>query len=139
VIGDNVIISNAVTMAGHVIIEDRAIVGGLSPVHQFVKIGMLAMVGGGSRVAKDVPPYCMAAGTPIRMFGLNVVGLERSNFSSEVKLQIKKAYKILFRTKLNTTQALKMLEKEPNLSEEVLQFMSFIRESERGICKEETA
>jgi UDP-N-acetylglucosamine acyltransferase len=139
VIGDNVIISNAVTMAGHVIIEDRAIVGGLSPVHQFVRIGMLAMVGGGSRVAKDVPPYCMAAGTPIRMFGLNVVGLERSNFSSEVKLQIKKAYKILFRSKLNTTQALKMLEKEPNLSEEVLQFMSFIRESERGICKEETA
>lgn len=73
------------------------------------------------------------------MFGLNVVGLERNNFSHEVKLQIKRAYKILFRSKLNTTQALKKLEKEPNRSDEVLQFMSFIRESERGICKEETA
>ncbi len=139
VIGDEVILANAVTMAGHVIVDDKAIVGGLSPVHQFVRIGTLSIVGGGSRVAKDVPPYCMAAGAPIRMFGLNVVGLERNNFSHDVKSQIKKAYKILFRSKLNTTQALKKLEKEPDLSDEVMQFMSFIRESERGICKEETA
>ena len=138
VIGNDTVLANVVTMAGHIVVEDKAIVGGLSPIHQYVRIGTLAIIGGGSRVSKDVPPFCMAAGAPIRMFGLNVVGLERNNFSMEVRMQLKRAYKILFRSKLNTTQALKQLEKEPNLSDEVLQFMEFIRNSERGICREET-
>ena len=138
VIGDSVVLANAVTMAGHVVVYDKAIVGGLSPIHQFVRIGTLSIVGGGSRVAKDVPPYCMAAGTPIRMFGLNVVGLERNNFSPETKMWLKKSYRTVFRSKLNTTQAIRLLEKEHNLPEEVLGFIAFIKESERGICKEET-
>jgi len=96
----------------------------------------LAIVGGGSRAAKDVPPYCMAAGTPIRIFGLNTVGLQRNNFPKHVKAQLKRAYKVLFRSKLNTTQALKVLEKESNISDELLHMISFIKESERGICKE---
>ena len=136
VIGSNVILANVATLAGHVVIEDRAIIGGLTPVHQFVRIGTLGIVGGGSRAAKDVPPFCMAAGTPIRIFGLNTVGLQRNNFPKHVKAQLKRAYKVLFRSKLNTTQALNVLEKESNISDELLHMISFIKESERGICKE---
>ncbi len=135
-IGNYTVLANMATLAGHVVIEDKAIVGGLTPVHQFVRIGTLAIVGGGSRAAKDVPPYCMAAGSPIRMFGLNTVGLERNNFSKEVKKQLKWCYKLIFRSKLNTSQALEKIEKNPNLFDETLHFISFIKESERGICKE---
>ncbi len=136
VIGSGTVLANGVTLAGHVYIEDKAIVGGLTPVHQFVRIGTLSIVGGGSRTTKDVPPYLMAAGSPIRLFGLNSVGLSRRNVSQSVRLQLKKAYKILFRSKLNTTQALERLESENNLYDEVQYLISFIKESERGICKE---
>ncbi len=136
VIGDGVILANVVTLAGHVVIEDRAIIGGLTPIHQFVRIGTLAIVGGSSRTTKDIPPYCKAAGSPIRVFGLNSIGLVRSNFSEDIKTQLKRAYKIVFRSKLNTTQAIKELEKEHNLCDEVRHFIGFIKESERGICKE---
>ncbi|MFH1239431.1 MAG: acyl-ACP--UDP-N-acetylglucosamine O-acyltransferase [bacterium] len=136
VIGNGVILANVATLAGHVVIEDKAIVGGLTPIHQFVHIGTMSIVGGHSRVVKDIPPYCKAAGSPIKMFGLNSVGLDRHNFPEEVKAQLRKAYKIIFRSKLNTTQAIQKLEKESNLCDEVNHFIAFIKESERGICKE---
>ncbi len=135
-IGNGTILANVATLAGHVVIEDKAIVGGLTPVHQFVRIGTLAIVGGSSRTTKDIPPYCKAAGSPIRMFGLNSVALQRSNFSEEVKMQLKRVYKIVFRSRLNTTQAIAELEKESNLCDEARHFIAFIKESERGICKE---
>lgn len=135
-IGNNTILANVATLAGHVVIEDKAIVGGITPVHQFVRIGTMSIVGGASRTTKDIPPYCKAAGSPIRMFGLNSIALERSNFSEEVKSQLKMAYKIVFKSKLNTTQAIEKLEKESDLCDEVRHFITFIKGSERGICKE---
>ena len=132
-LGDHVVISNAVNMAGHVTIGDWAIVGGLTPVHQFVRIGEHAFVGGGSRIAKDVPPYCRAAGAPPKLYGLNSVGLERRGFSAEVRADLKKAYKILFQSTLNVTQGLAQAQDEVAGGPEVQRFLDFIRESERGI------
>ncbi|MFH1715105.1 MAG: acyl-ACP--UDP-N-acetylglucosamine O-acyltransferase [Elusimicrobiota bacterium] len=136
IVGNNVVLANCATLAGHVVAEDKSIVGGLSAVHQFTRIGTMSIVGGGSRVSKDIPPFCKAAGTPIRMFGLNTVGLQRSNFSSSVREQLKRTYKTMFRSKMNTTQAIKYLEKNSDLCDEVKYFIAFIKESERGICKE---
>ncbi len=136
VIGSYVVLANNATLAGHVIVEDRAVIGGMTPIHQFCRIGTYAILGGGSRTNKDVPPYCKAAGSPIRMYGLNSVALERNNFSLDVRNQLKKAYKIVFRSKLNTTQALAQLKKETNWCDEVKYFIQFIAESERGITKE---
>lgn len=138
VVGNEVVLANNATLAGHVELEDKAIIGGITPIHQFVRVGTMAIIGGGSRVPKDVPPYCKAAGSPMKMFGLNTVGLQRNNFSPTVREALKHAYKIMFRSNLNTTQALAHLEKErlTDMCDEVKHFISFIKESERGICKE---
>ncbi|MFC1485327.1 acyl-ACP--UDP-N-acetylglucosamine O-acyltransferase [bacterium] len=136
IVGNNVVLANNATLAGHVMVDDRAIIGGLTPIHQFVRIGLLAIVGGYSRVTKDVPPYCKAAGSPLRMYGLNTIGLQRSNISVNAREDLKRAYKILFRSKRNTTQAIKCLEALKDRCDEVNTLISFIKESERGICKE---
>jgi UDP-N-acetylglucosamine acyltransferase len=132
-LGDHVVISNAVNMAGHVEIGDWAIVGGLTPIHQFVRIGTHAFVGGGSRIAKDVPPYCRAAGSPPKLYGLNSVGLERRGFSADVRSSLKKAYRILFQSNLNVTQGIAQVEQEMESLPEVQVFLGFIQGSERGI------
>jgi UDP-N-acetylglucosamine acyltransferase len=136
VVGNSVILANNATLAGHVIVEDKAIIGGLTPIHQFVKIGTMAIVGGGSRVAMDVVPFCKAAGSPMKLFGLNTIGLQRSNLSEQVVEELKKAFKTIFRSKMNTTQAIKHLEENTNNCDEVKYLITFIKESERGICKE---
>ena len=105
-VGDGVIISNATQLAGHVTIEDRAILSGLSAVHQFVKIGRHSFVGGCSRVAKDVPPFIKAVGNPVKLYGLNSVGLQRSGFPDEVVRELKRAYRLFFRSELNVSQAM---------------------------------
>lgn len=133
VIGDNVILANAVNMGGHVVIEDWVIVGGVTPIHQFVRIGCHAIVGGGSRVAKDVPPYTKAAGSPIGLYGLNSVGLERRGFSREVRRELKRAYRILFSSSLNLSQARERVRAELTLYPEVEHLLRFIAESERGV------
>ncbi|MGD8319819.1 MAG: acyl-ACP--UDP-N-acetylglucosamine O-acyltransferase [Gemmatimonadota bacterium] len=132
-LGNHVILSNAVNMAGHVIIEDWVIVGGITPIHQFVRIGAHAFVGGGSRIAQDVPPYCRVAGNPPGLFGLNSVGLERRGFSEEVRKALKQAYRILFQSKLNVSQAVARAEAEAPPIPEVRQLLEFIKASERGI------
>jgi len=132
-LGDHVVISNAVNMAGHVTLGDWAIVGGLTPIHQFVNIGEHAFVGGGSRIAKDVPPFCRCAGSPPKLYGLNAVGLERRGFSAGVRADLKKAYKILFQSTLNVTQGLVQAREEVAAGPEVQRFLDFIQESERGI------
>lgn len=132
-LGNHVILSNAVNMAGHVLIEDWVIVGGITPIHQFVRIGAHAFVGGGSRVPQDVPPYCRVAGNPPKLYGLNSVGLERRGFSQETRQSLKKAYRILFNSKLNVSQALKRAEEEVDSIPEVRHLLEFIRGSERGI------
>ncbi|MGH7663863.1 MAG: acyl-ACP--UDP-N-acetylglucosamine O-acyltransferase [Gemmatimonadaceae bacterium] len=134
-IGDGVIISNGVQLAGHVTVEDRAILSGLSAVHQFVRIGRHSFIGGCSRVAKDVPPFLKAVGNPVRLYGLNTVGLQRSNFPDEVIRELKKAYRLLFRSDLNVSQALERAtvggEVEP--IPEVTEFLRFVEGSQRGV------
>ncbi|MFH1784233.1 MAG: acyl-ACP--UDP-N-acetylglucosamine O-acyltransferase [bacterium] len=135
-IGNSTVLANVATLAGHVELEDKVIIGGITPIHQFVRIGRLSIVGGASRVVKDVPPYCKAAGSPMKMAGLNTIGLERNDVPEDVKKQLKMAYKMMFRSKVTTKQALENIEKQGGLSEEVMHFVEFIRKSERGVCRE---
>jgi len=132
-IGNNVVISNAVNMGGHVFIEDWAIVGGLTAIHQFVRIGAHAFVGGASRTAQDVPPYTKAAGSPFKLYGLNSVGLERRGFSTEVRQALKKVYRMVFQSSVPLSLGLEKAEAEAEDFPEVRHFLSFIRNSERGV------
>lgn len=134
VIEDHVILSNAVNMGGHVRIEEWAIVGGLTPIHQFVRIGRHAFVGGASRVQKDVPPYVRAAGSPLELHGLNSVGLQRRSVAEAVRRELKRAYRLVFRSGLNVSQALERAKAELEPLDEVRYFLGFIEESERGVA-----
>lgn len=133
-IGNTNIIANAVTLAGHVTIESNTNIGGLSAIHQYVRIGSYSMIGGYSRIVKDIPPYILCAGSPLRIVGINRIGLERKGFSNDRIKIIEHAYRIMYRSKLNVTQALKKLEEE-NTQADVAPFIDFIRTSERGIAK----
>jgi UDP-N-acetylglucosamine acyltransferase len=132
-LGNYVVLANSVNMAGHVLIEDWAIVGGVTPIHQHVRIGAHAFVGGGSRVPQDVPPYCRVAGNPPKLYGLNSVGLERRGFSEEVRGALKHAYRVLFMGSDTLSRALDRAEREVPGIPEVNHLLSFIRASERGI------
>ncbi len=132
-VGNGVIIGNGTQLAGHVSIDDRAIVSGLVAVHQFARIGRHSFVGGCSRVAKDVPPYLKAVGNPVKLYGLNSVGLQRSGFDEAIVRELKRAYRLVFRSELNVSQALTRARAELQQLPEVMAFLSFIEESERGI------
>ena len=132
-IGNDVIISNGTQLAGHVVIDDRAIVSGLVAVHQFARIGRHSFVGGCSRVAKDVPPYLKAVGNPVKLYGLKSVGLQRSGFDEAIVRELKRAYRLVFRSELNVSQALERARAELQPLPEVTAFLTFIEESERGI------
>ena len=132
-LGDHCILANSATLAGHVTLEDWVIVGGLVPIHQFVKIGCHVMIGGGWRVPKDVPPYMTAAGDPLRPVDLNKIGLRRRGFTDEAIEHLRKAYRILFRSKFDMKDALTALEQEGDLGPEVAHLTNFIRTSERGV------
>jgi len=134
-VGNNVIIANSGTLAGHVEIDDYAIIGGLVGIHQFCRIGKHSIIGGCSKVIMDIIPYIMADGHPARPYGLNIIGLKRRNFSEEKIKILNEAYKIIFKSGLNTSQALKKLE-EMNDCEEVKDIIEFIKSSKRGIAKE---
>ena len=133
IIEDKVILANAVQLGGHSEIGYHATVGGVTPVHQFCKIGMHAFIGGGRVVLQDVPPYILATGEPIQYSGINSVGLRRRNFSQEVRSIIKKVYSIVYRSKFNTMQAIDIIEKTIKPSDEVINILNFIKDSERGI------
>lgn len=132
-IGDDVIVANAVQMAGHVTVEDRAIISGLTPIHQFVRIGTFAFVGGGSRVNQDVPPYTKAVGNPVHLYGLNSVGLQRAGFPPETKLALKRAYRLLFNSDLTVSQGIARARSELPTLPEVETFLRFVEESQRGV------
>ena len=133
-VGDGVILSNAVQLAGHVTIEDRAIISGVSAVHQFVRIGRHAFVGGCSRVAKDVPPYVKAVGNPVKLYGLNSVGLQRHGFTEATLTELKRAYRLLFRSDLMLSAAVARAraEMDPSLAE-VRHLLDFVENSPRGV------
>jgi UDP-N-acetylglucosamine acyltransferase len=135
VLGDNVILVNSANLAGHVEMGDHAIVGGVTPVHQFVKIGAHAIIGGGCRVPKDVVPFVRAAGNPLRVAGLNALGLIRRGFSEEVRAELRKLYKIFFRTNLLVAEALERIRAECLPLPEVELFCRFVPRSERGITR----
>jgi UDP-N-acetylglucosamine acyltransferase len=132
-LGNGVIISNATQLAGHVTIEDRAIISGVTAVHQFVKIGKFSFIGGCSRVPKDVAPFVKAVGNPIKLFGLNSVGLERNGFPEEVRRELKRAYRLFFKSELNLSQAREKANAELHPYPEVLEFLRFFDNSDRGL------
>ncbi len=132
-VGDHVILANAVNMGGHVTIEDFAIIGGVVPIHQFVRIGCHSMIGGGFRVAKDVPAYVLAGSEPLAFHGLNSVGLRRRGFSKEARQALQHTYRILYRSGLNVSQALERIEAECEQTPEVKHAVALIRASKRGI------
>lgn len=136
VIGNNVIFGNAANLAGHIEVGDFAIIGGLTGIHQFVRIGAYSIIGGCSAVTQDIIPYAKAAGNrPNRLYGLNLTGLKRHNFSPEVIRNLQKAYRTLFRLNLNVSQAIHKIEEEIPNSSEISQIINFIKSSKRGICK----
>jgi UDP-N-acetylglucosamine acyltransferase len=135
VIGDKVILVNSVQVAGEVKIDDWAIVGGLSAIHQFVHIGSHVMVAGGTLVGKDIPPYIKAAREPVSYAGVNSIGLRRRNFSNDQIRDIQDIYRFLFQKGLNNSQAIERIEAEMPASNERDEIILFVKNSQRGIIK----
>jgi UDP-N-acetylglucosamine acyltransferase len=134
-LGSNIIMANSVALGGHIIIEDHAILGGIVAVHQFVRIGSYAIIGGQSAVSQDIPPYVSAAGNRAHLYGLNLVGLKRKGFNDESINTLKKAYKMIFRSGLTLEEALKKTATEFTNSREVNHLVEFIRSSKRGVTR----
>jgi len=135
ILEDHVIVANAATLGGHVVIEEYAIVGGLSGVHQFSRIGKYALVGGGSGVNQDIPPFIKAQGNRPKLYGLNSVGLRRHNFPEETIRSLRKAYRLLFQSGLNTSQAIARIQEEIWDCVEVQHLVQFIKTSKRGVAR----
>jgi UDP-N-acetylglucosamine acyltransferase len=134
ILGNNIVIANAVQFAGHVVVEDNVVVGGMSAVHQFVRIGKFAMIGGMSGVALDVAPYCLAVGNRAHLNGLNLVGLKRAGFDYKEINELKKAYKLLFRSSNTFNEAYDALKNSP--SKNVIHMIDFLKDSPRGFCRD---
>jgi UDP-N-acetylglucosamine acyltransferase len=132
-IGNGVILSNVVQLAGHVVIEERAIVSGMTAVHQFVRIGQRSFIGGMSRVSKDIPPFLKAVGNPVKLYGLNTVGLQRGGMDEATILELKRAYRLLFRSDLNITQAIERIQSDVEPLAEVKDLIRFVEASGRGV------
>jgi UDP-N-acetylglucosamine acyltransferase len=135
ILGDHVILANAVQLAGHVTVGDYAILGGLSAVHQFVNIGEHVMISGGSLVRKDVPPFTKAAREPLSYEGVNSIGLRRRGFDSTKISEIQEIYRILYLRGLNNAKAIGKVEAEMPATKERDEIISFIKKSDRGIMK----
>ena len=135
VLGNDIIMSNVATLAGHVVVEDSAVVGGLAAVHQFCRIGKLSMIGGCSKVVQDVPPFMIADGNPAETRTINKVGMERKGVSEDVQTALRQAYKILFREGLSISNALTRIENDLTPFPEVKHLVEFVRGSGRGISR----
>ena len=134
-LGDHIIMSNVGTLAGHVIVEDRAIVGGLAAVHQFCRIGTMSIIGGCSKVVQDVPPYMMVDGNPAATRTLNKEGLKRNGVNEDTQKSMRQVYRILFRSEQTFTNAVKQVRADLATSPELEHLLAFIESSERGIAK----
>ena len=136
IIGDHAMLVNGATLAGHVTVDEWAVVGALCPVHQFVRIGAHSYIGGGTTVTQDVLPFSKCVQPrDVRVYGANAIGLERRGFSKERIRKIQHAFRVLVNSKLNTTQALARLKSEGNQGEDVEMMIRFIEQSERGVIK----
>jgi UDP-N-acetylglucosamine acyltransferase len=134
-VGNYCVFANNATLAGHVTIEDRAVIGGLVAIHQYVHMGMLSIVGGCSKVVQDIPPYSTCDGHPAEVYGLNLVGLRRNKVSKESIVSLKSAFKIFFNQGLVKNHALEMVAKEVRSTPEVTYFIDFVKRTERGISR----
>jgi len=134
-LGDSNVVANGVQLGGHVTIESFAVLGALSAVHQFARIGESAIVGAGSMVSQDVPPFCNATGDRARLHGLNTLGLQRRGLSGEVASALKRAYRIMFQSELKARDALLRIRADLPGIAEVERFVAFIESSERGVCR----
>ena len=134
-IGNGCVLANNCTLAGHVTIEDKAVVGGIVAIHQFVRIGMLSIIGGCSKVVQDIPPFSTCDGHPARVYGLNLIGLRRNGITNASIKKIDQAFKIFFNSGLSVKHALEKAEKELERTEEILYLVNFAKSSERGISR----
>ncbi|MBI2438499.1 MAG: acyl-ACP--UDP-N-acetylglucosamine O-acyltransferase [Lentisphaerae bacterium] len=135
IVGNGVIMANAGTLAGHVIIEDDAIIGGLCGIHQFVRVGRMSIVGGCSKAVHDIPPFMMADGNPAAVRGINTIGLQRHAITEAVRQTLKEAYRILYRENLVAKAALEKMKTELALGPELEHLMAFVASSKRGIAR----
>ena len=136
IVKDYIVMANAATLAGHVEVDDYAILGGLSAVHQFARIGCHVMASGGSMIGQDIVPYSIVQGDRARIVGLNLTGLKRRGFSSDALSNIKKMYKLVFRSNLNLNEAIAQIEDQFDGSqEEVKTYLDFLKKSERGLAR----
>lgn len=133
VVGNHVILANTVNMGGHVMIEDNVVIGGIVAIHQFSHIGRHAMIGGGFRVTKDVPPYVLAGSEPLSFNGLNIIGMKRRNFTQRTIDIVETAYKLIYGSQLNVSQALEKIKSDLPFTEEIKHIIEFIEKSKRGI------
>ncbi len=134
-IGSNVLMGNWAALAGHVTVEDGVVISGLSGVHQFTKVGKLVLIGANTKIVKDVPPFVIVDGNPARMVGVNLIGLRQNGIEAEVRNDIKKAYRILYRSNLTISQAIEQMEHELAGRLEIDHFIRFLRNAERGIMR----
>src|SRR5207302_9520164 len=134
-LSSDIVMSNVATLAGHVIVEDGAVIGGLAAVHQFCRIGKMSIIGGCSKVVQDVPPFMLADGNPAETRTINKVGMDRNGVPEETQVVLRQAYKILFREGLTIPNALARIEEELPPLAEVRHLLQFVRSSERGISK----
>lgn len=134
-LGDHIVASNGSTLAGHVHVGDHAVLGGLTGVHQFCRIGRMAMLGGYSKVVQDVPPFMIADGNPVATRTINKVGLTRNGVPEETQAALRQAYKIIFREGLTIAKAIELMEKDLPPSAEIKHLIEFVRTSERGITR----
>jgi UDP-N-acetylglucosamine acyltransferase len=134
-LGNRIVMANAANLAGHIHVEDFAIIGGLTGIHQFTRIGAHCIIGGASAVTKDIPPFVMASGNFAKLYGLNLIGLKRRGFTEETIRALKEAYRIIFRSSLLLSVAIEKVRQEIDDLPEVRQFIEFIQKSERGICR----
>ncbi len=134
IVGNDCTIANVGTLAGHVTLEDHVVIGGLTAIHQFVRLGRFAIIGGCSKVVQDIPPFSTCDGHPARVYGLNLVGLKRAGFSSQTLRELKKAFKILFFSELTKSTAVEEIKKQISLNPDIEHLLHFVQTSQRGLC-----
>ena len=132
-IGDHSILANAVQLGGHVEIGNHVTIGGITPVHQFCKVGDYSFIGGGYRIVQDIPPYILAMDEPLKFSGLNVIGLRRHKFSVKSRNNLKRAYQLIYKSRLNRSQAVSQIKKEFKSLPEINNILNFIENSTRGL------
>src|SRR5947208_6722632 len=134
-VGNEVVFSNNGTLAGHVQVGDNAVMGGLTAVHQFCRIGRFAITGGCSKIVQDIPPFMIADGNPAKIRGVNLVGLERKNYPAESVKLIKEAFRLIYHSQYNTRQAIEAIRQELPQTEDIAQIIHFVESSQRGIIR----